>query len=85
VPLIPFVDVESNTGGVVPAHIGGIEANVGMNIGFDKTIPIERFVVEPLYTNEKFEYSPAFRPDIITCPETLAVNDNGPTATPSSV
>ena len=66
VPVIPLFHVVRNAGGVVPAHIGGTDVNVGINIGFDKTIPIERFVVEPLYTNEKFEYSPAFRPDIIT-------------------
>ena len=66
VPVMPLLDVVGKVGGAVPAHIGGMEVNVGINIGFDKTIPIERFVVEPLYTNEKFEYSPAFRPDIIT-------------------
>jgi len=66
VPVIPLFDVVGNAGGAEPAHIGGMEVNVGIKIGFDKTIPIERFVVEPLYTNEKFEYSPAFRPDIIT-------------------
>ena len=81
---MPLFDVVGNVGGVVPAHIGGTEVNVGINIGFDKTIPIERFVIEPLYTNEKFEYSPAFKPGIITCPDTFAVNDKGPTAAPSS-
>ena len=85
VPLIPLVDVAGNTGGVFPEHIGGTETNVGMNIGFDRTIPMERVVVEPLFSNEKFEYSPAFKPDIITCPEAFAFSDKGPTDTPSSI
>ena len=55
VPLIPFVDAGGNVGGVVPAQIGGTAAKVGINIGFDKTIPIKRFVVHPLTCKEKLE------------------------------
>jgi hypothetical protein len=40
-------EVDGNVGGVEPAHTGGKEENVGMNIGFAKTIPIKRFVVHP--------------------------------------
>ena len=46
-PLIPLLEVDDKIGGVVPAHIGGMDVNVGMNIGFDKTIPIKRLVVHP--------------------------------------
>ena len=85
VPLMPLMDVDGKVGGVVPAHIGGIEENVGMNMGFDKTIPIKRLVVHPFICKEKLEYNPAFNPDIIICPDAFAVSDIGPTATPSSV
>jgi hypothetical protein len=82
---MPLFDVVGNAGGVVPAHIGGTEVNVGINIGFDKTIPINKFVVHPFIPKEKDEYNPAFNPVMITCPDALAVNDIGPTAAPSSV
>jgi hypothetical protein len=51
-------------GAVVPAHIGGIAGKVGINIGFDNSIPIKRSVVHPFITKEKFEYKPAFNPVI---------------------
>ena len=54
-PLIPLFEFGGKVGGVEPAHIGGIEEKVGMNIGFDKTIPIKRFVEHPLTCKEKFE------------------------------
>src|SRR5215204_1872534 len=54
-PPIPLPDVDGKVGGVVPAHIGGMDVKVGMNIGFDKTMPIKRLVVHPLITKEKFE------------------------------
>ena len=85
VPVMPLFDVVDNVGGVVPAQIGGTEVNVGINMGFDKTIPINKFVVHPFIPKEKDEYNPAFNPVMITCPDALAVNDIGPTAAPSSV
>lgn len=85
VPLIPLLDVTGKTGGVEPWHIGGIEANIGINIGFDSTIPIARVVVFPPFSNAKFEYRPAFRPDMITWPDPFAVNNKGPIVAPSSV
>ena len=65
VPVIPLPEVVGNSGGVFPAHIGGIAGNVGMKIGLDKTIPIKRSVVQPFICREKFEYSPAFKLGII--------------------
>ena len=82
---MPLFDVVGNVGGALPAHIGGIEVNVGIKIGFDKTIPINKLVVHPLMPIEKDEYNPAFNPVMMTCPDPLAVNDTGPAATPSSV
>ena len=66
VPVMPLFDVVGNVGGVVPAHIGGTEVNVGIKIGFDKTIPINRLVVHPLIPKEKDEYNPAFNPLMMT-------------------
>ena len=85
VPLIPLFDVVGNTGGVAPTHIGGMELNVGIKMGVDNIIPIKRSVVHPFICNEKSEYVPAFKPEIIICPDPFAVKETGPTATPSSV
>jgi hypothetical protein len=55
VPVTPLLDVVGNTGAVVPAQKGGIDVNVGINNGFDKITPVNRLVVHPLISKEKFE------------------------------
>jgi len=83
--VIPLLEVVGSNGAVVPAQNGGMEEKVGINIGFDKMIPIKRFVVHPLINNEKLEYRPAFNPDITIWPDPFATKETGPTGTPSSV
>ena len=55
VPVIPFLETAGNRGGVVPAQKGAIELKVGVNTGFDKIIPVKRFVSHPLAIKEKLE------------------------------
>ncbi len=85
VPLIPFKEVVDKTGAVVPAQNGGMDANTGRKIGFDKITPVNKLVVHPLMVTVKLEYKPAFNPLMIICPDAFAVNVSGPTGTPSSV
>jgi hypothetical protein len=55
VPEIPFNDVVGKVGAVVPAQKGGIAANTGKKIGFDKKIPVNKLVVQPLMVMAKLE------------------------------
>ena len=55
VPGIPLFETGGSVGGVVPWQKGGIGVNVGTNMGSDKMIPVNRFVVHPLITKLKLE------------------------------
>ena len=85
VPVIPLLDVVGNIGAVVPEQNGGIATNVDVKIGFDKMIPVKRFVVQPLIITIKLEYNPLFNPGIVICPAPFATKGAGPITAPSSV
>ena len=51
---MPLMEVGGKSGGVVPAQNGGITANVDVNMGFDKIIPVKRLVIQPLIVMAKF-------------------------------
>ncbi len=55
VPAIPLLETGGKVGAVVPAQNGGIGVNVGTNIGSERMIPVNRFVVQPLIVNTKLE------------------------------
>jgi hypothetical protein len=85
VPVIPFIAVDGKVGAVVPAQKALILLNFGMIMGFDKINPVLRLVVQPLISNSKSEYIPAFNPERTICPEPSATKLFGPTGLPSSV
>ena len=53
VPLIPLLDVVGSAGAGFPAQKGGMELNVGTNIGSDKMTPVNSSVVHPLMPKMK--------------------------------
>ena len=72
VPFTPLLDMVGKRGAVVPAQNGAMGVKVGMKIGFDRITPVKRLVVQPLMSNEKLEYNPAFNPVITIWPLPLA-------------
>ena len=52
---MPLFDTGGNIGCMDPAQKGAILVNVGVNKGFDKIIPVKRFVEHPFTSNSKFE------------------------------
>ena len=82
---MPLFDVAGRVGGGSPAHIDGIELNLGIKIGLDSGTPVKISLMVPFRLNIKWVYKPAFKLGMIACPAALVTTVIGPMVVPSSV